>query len=54
MENKKKQKLEEVKVQSFVTTLDSGDQKEVIGGGDTTIPGTDPIVCAPGTDHIVC
>jgi hypothetical protein len=43
----KKQKLGEIRVQSFVTTLNRDEQKAAKGGSadPTPSPGTDPIVC---------
>ncbi len=44
----KKLNLEDIQVQSFVTTLDRDDQKEIKGGSGTGQKGTDIIVfCRP-------
>ena len=47
MKNEKKQKLGEIKVQSFVTTLNREEQTAVKGGSadPNPYPGTDPIIC---------
>jgi hypothetical protein len=46
MRNEKKQKLGEIKVQSFVTTLNWEEQKAVKGGNSTEQAGTAvPVFC---------
>lgn len=40
MRQEKKVKLNELQVQSFVTTLNSDEQKAVKGGGPDAAPGT--------------
>lgn len=47
MKNEKKQKLSQIKVQSFVTSLERSEQKEIKGGSETPQPGgtSNPIFC---------
>lgn len=58
MKNKKKLKITELRIQSFVTLIDSKSAKTAKGGGDTTViscPGNSNItVCPPNSNITIC